>query len=118
MNPDHYRQRLLDLETKLVARTSHEADRGRDQHVDGVADTGDASTADETVSENFSEAELDSTMLGQVRDALRRIEEGTFGQCVVDGGPIEAKRLEASPWTPYCLKHQAEREADVQSSTL
>jgi RNA polymerase-binding transcription factor DksA len=25
---------------------------------------------------------------------------------VVDGAPIEEKRLEAVPWTPYCLKHQ------------
>jgi RNA polymerase-binding transcription factor len=45
-----------------------------------------------------------------VRDALQRIEDGTFGKCIVDGGPIEEKRLEAIPWTPYCLKHERQNE--------
>jgi RNA polymerase-binding transcription factor DksA len=47
-----------------------------------------------------------------VRDALRRIEAGTFVTCTVDGGPIEPQRLEASPWVPYCLKHQEQLEAN------
>jgi DnaK suppressor protein len=42
---------------------------------------------------------------------LKRIDDGTFGQCAVDGGPIEAKRLDAIPWAPYCLKHQTLLEA-------
>ena len=49
--------------------------------------------------------------LEHIRDALQRIEDGTFGRCVVDGEPIEKKRLEAVPWTPYCLKHQEQLEA-------
>jgi RNA polymerase-binding transcription factor DksA len=28
----------------------------------------------------------------QVRDALKRIEDGTFGRCVVDGGPEDRLR--------------------------
>jgi DnaK suppressor protein len=46
-----------------------------------------------------------------VREALRRIEDGTYGTCIVDGRPIEEKRLHAVPWTPYCLEHQAGLEA-------
>jgi DnaK suppressor protein len=74
--------------------------------IDTAADTGDAGVADEGESEDFTEAELDATALQQIRDALQRIEDGTFGRCVVDGGPIEPTRLEAVPWTPFCLKHQ------------
>jgi DnaK suppressor protein len=111
VNQLQYRQRLLQLEQHLVARTAQETGRGRDQSGPGVADVGDASVADEESSESFSEAELDSTVLTQVRDALRRIDAGTFGNCAVDGQPIEAKRLEASPWVPCCLKHQKLLEA-------
>ena len=50
-------------------------------------------------------------------DALKRIDDGTFGTCVVDGGPIEEARLEAVPWTPYCLKHQQMREASAPPRT-
>jgi DnaK suppressor protein len=45
-------------------------------------------------------------MLKQVQDAVKRIEDGTFGRCVVDGEEIDAKRLESIPWTSYCLKHE------------
>jgi DnaK suppressor protein len=66
---------------------------------------------------DFGVAELDTTVLTQIRDALRRIEDGTFGRCVVDGEPIEPKRLEAVPWTPYCLKHQSELATESQTRT-
>jgi hypothetical protein len=49
-------------------------------------------------------AELDATVLQQVRDAPRRIEERTFGRWVVDGGRIDTKRLDPVPWTPYCAE--------------
>ena len=111
MNNARYKQRLLEIEQHLVDRTAQEEKRGREPGGPGVADTGDASVADEEASESFSEAELDSIVLTQVRDALGRIEAGTFGKCGVDGRPIEAKRLEASPWVPYCLRHQKLLEA-------
>ena len=42
---------------------------------------------------------------------------GTSGRCVVDGQPIEPKRLEAVPWTPYCLKHQNELATEAATRT-
>jgi len=71
-------------------------------------------------SEQFTEAEHDVNVLQQVRAALRRIADGTFGTCIVDGGPIEEQRLEATPWTPYCLKHATRLEAatSVRMPTL
>jgi RNA polymerase-binding transcription factor DksA len=36
---------------------------------------------------------------------------GTYGQCLIDGGPIDPKRFEDVPWTPYCIKHQKLLEA-------
>ena len=106
-----YRRRLLELEASLSGRTARDADRGREQLIDTAADEGDASVADESESEDFSEAELDTTVLQQVRDALQRIQDGTFGRCLVDGRPIETKRLDAVPWAPYCIKHQELLEA-------
>lgn len=111
MDTQAYREQLLELETRLSVRTDREMADGREQTADSARDTGDASVADASASDNFSGAELDSTVLQQVRDALRRIEDGTYGTCIVDGGPIEEKRLRAVPWTPYCLDHQARIEA-------
>jgi DnaK suppressor protein len=111
MNVQEYKRRLLELETRLSTRATRERQRAREHVMDSPGDIGDASVADAVESQDYTEAELDATVLQQVRDALQRIDDGTFGRCVVDGGPIEPKRLEAVPWTPYCLKHQKLLEA-------
>lgn len=111
MNTERYKKRLLDLETKLAARINRDVEDARGEMLVTAHDLGDASVSDVSVGFEFTNAELDSTILQQVRDALRRIDDGTYGKCVVDGGPIEAKRLDAVPWAQYCLKHQALLEA-------
>jgi DnaK suppressor protein len=115
MNIQHYKQRLLDLEKTLSARIRQEGDDGRGQFIDSAHDAGDASVADERASEALTEAEHNADVLQQVRDALGRVESGTFGTCIIDGGPIEAQRLEAVPWTPYCLKHAERLEVGAPS---
>jgi DnaK suppressor protein len=117
MNVQEYKRRLLAVETRLATSTARERAQARAQVIDTAADTADASVADEGESEDFTEAELDATVLQQARDALQRIDDGTFGRCVVDGGPIEPARLEAVPWAPLCLKHQKLLEAASQPRT-
>ena len=111
MNVQRYKTRLLELEKQLSGQRERELQSGREQVIDIAHDLGDAGAADVAAESHFTEAELDSMILQQVRDALARIEDGTFGKCLVDGGPIESKRLDAVPWTPYCLKHQTLLEA-------
>jgi DnaK suppressor protein len=48
-----------------------------------------------------------SSGLAQVEDALQRIADGTYGICAVCGAPIAEGRLEARPWTPFCIDHAA-----------
>ena len=42
-------------------------------------------------------------MLTEIDDALRRIEEGTYGICEGNGEPIPKPRLNAIPWARYCV---------------
>jgi DnaK suppressor protein len=105
MDVQHFKNRLLDLETSLVNRIGREHQDALAQNSQEPGDEGDASVADESEDEAFAVADANAAQLRQVRDALRRIDEGTFGRCVVDDKPIEPNRLEAEPWTPYCLDH-------------
>ncbi len=41
--------------------------------------------------------------IGQIRMALRRIANGTYGICSACGGPIGRKRLEAEPAATRCI---------------
>ena len=38
-----------------------------------------------------------------VQAALKRIDEGTYGTCVACDEPIDAKRLQALPYTTLCI---------------
>ncbi len=110
LNTDQYKRRLLAQEQELMTRIKQAGASARESGDESVGDAGDASVENERKEEQFRDADADWTVLNQVRDALERIDNGTFGTCLVDGEPIEEKRLEAIPWTSYCLKHQQRRE--------
>lgn len=46
-----------------------------------------------------------SATLVEVEKALDRIAGGSYGFCEICGEPIAEGRLEARPWTPYCIDH-------------
>src|SRR4051794_6089679 len=116
MDIEHHRRQLEQLERELTARVGQEVNTARDAR-DDQPEPGDLAQVDELKSEFFTLAQTDSGVLAQVRDALQRIADGTYGQCLVDGKPIDEKRLDAVPWTPYCVKHQEELEQREQTRT-
>ena len=78
---------------------------------DGIAIEKSADTLDEV--QNATERELairsldrDSNMLRNVRGALRRVENGSFGVCLHCEEDISPKRLAAVPWTTFCIQCQ------------
>src|SRR5579871_2448055 len=45
-------------------------------------------------------------LLRQVRGALARIADGSYGTCLHCEEDIKVKRLEAVPWAAYCIRCQ------------
>jgi DnaK suppressor protein len=58
--------------------------------------------------------------LRNVRAALARIDEGTFGVCLHCEEDISIKRLNAVPWAPYCIQCQeiADRSQEEGTESL
>ena len=46
----------------------------------------------------------EQALLTEVLQALKRIDDGTYGICVTCGNPIPEKRLEAIPWAARDIK--------------
>jgi RNA polymerase-binding transcription factor DksA len=72
-------------------------------------------------SETF-EQELDQTTLAildaeakDVAEAQKRLEEGTYGICIVGGEEIPAERLEAIPEALRCIEHQRIYDAQLRA---
>lgn len=54
---------------------------------------------------DLSLEEHEEQLLSEIDAALKRIDEGTYGICEVDGTPIEFERLQALPWARTHVRH-------------
>lgn len=52
---------------------------------------------------DFALVENEQHLLSEVRDALRRIDDGSFGRCEVCGTSIREARLRALPYARLCI---------------
>ena len=116
MDQEEYKEVLLAKERELQAEQKREEHNVQGEAGQEVRDWSDEAVVDEDKGIDLTEADADSALLSEVRDALQRIADGTFGKCKVDGKPIEEKRLRQIPWARYCLKHQSELERDFPRS--
>lgn len=55
-------------------------------------------------------ASKDRELLQKIEDALKRIEDGTYGICLGTSKPINRERLEAIPYTEYSREYQEQME--------
>jgi DnaK suppressor protein len=61
-------------------------------------------------------AERQQKYLEQIDEALQRIEEGTYGTCLVTGDPIPVERLEEVPVAKYSVRGKEILEKRKQKS--
>ncbi|MFN0171877.1 MAG: TraR/DksA family transcriptional regulator [Bryobacteraceae bacterium] len=105
MTTTTHAQLLVVLNARLVALENgrrHREAIGVDWSADMLDQIQHASESDMAMG-NF---ERESVRLGEVRDALRRIQLGTFGICLNCENAISMARLAALPWTATCLECQ------------
>lgn len=76
-----------------------------------LADQHPADAATETADRELdaSRGAMFASRLRQIDDALGRLENGSYGTCLVCGKPIPDERLALMPDTPYCVE-DAQRE--------
>lgn len=53
---------------------------------------------------------IEQALLTEIQQALERLDNGTYGKCVVCREPIPEKRLEAIPWAARCVKDEEQLE--------
>jgi DnaK suppressor protein len=93
------RQQILEFLKRLDDETQElDTDSAQD-----VADSCVFNMSKEALFERTSQQRL---VLRMVEGALERIADGSFGVCASCGDDISARRLQALPWTQYCLRCQ------------
>jgi DnaK suppressor protein len=107
------RRRKADLESKLEDLLKIAGDRESLEiqpmadPLDQVRSSTDRDMAVETLNQQ-------ARSIHEIRSALDRIEEGSYGQCERCEEQIPAKRLDALPWARMCVTCQSAMEAEAQ----
>ena len=118
VNIDYFRKRLLAREKELVEEISRFEDEAREPSYPEVGDPADRAVSSDVKDVALEQTSLAADILNQVRAALKRIEDGTYGRCIDCGRDIEPARLETVPWTSYCLEDQQRHDSSKTASTL
>jgi RNA polymerase-binding transcription factor len=105
-----FKKRLEERQQTLRKTVSRTEEDGRIADQDSAQDIADRAASSYTKEFLFSQSNNDRQLLAMVETALQRIREGAFGECVSCGNEINAKRLEAVPWTRYCIECQEKLE--------
>jgi RNA polymerase-binding transcription factor len=82
------------------------------EEISGSADNHLAETATVTLDReiDFTLEENSGEVLSAIDAALKRIDEGTYGECTRCGKEIPEERLEARPWSALCIEDQRKQE--------
>ena len=107
---DTFRKKLEERQQSLRKAVSRTEEDGRIADQEAAQDIADRAANSYTKEFLFSQSNNDRQLLNMVESALQRIREGSFGECVSCGNEINAKRLEAVPWTRYCIACQEKKE--------
>lgn len=105
-----YESRLIEQRNALLGIVERTEDYGREADTDVSQDPADKASNSYTKELLFSQSTNERNTLRLIEDALERIGEGTYGECLNCGEEIQAKRLDAVPWTPYCIRCQELQE--------
>lgn len=74
------------------------------------ADRNEAADRIESYEENTAILKELEVRYNNIKSALKKIEDGTYGNCEIGGKPIEEDRLEANPSARTCKAHLGELE--------
>ncbi len=105
-----FQETLEQKEAELVRKLRTRDGMAIEKSADPMDEIQYASERDLTI----RNVDRESTLLRDVRAALRRIHDGSFGTCIECEWAISLKRLAAVPWAPLCIQCQNVADRDGQ----
>lgn len=110
-----FKERLLDKQRQLADGVDRTVLYGKDQEDDAIKDLGDQANTAYNREFFFELGNGDRRLLRDVVAALRKIDDGSFGNCERCGETIGDKRLEALPFARYCIECQRAVEEEERA---
>lgn len=105
-------KQLLEEQREQLLESAKKALSG-DIHLDpdDFPDEIDAASSEMNLAFQGRLRERERGLISKIQQALRKIEEGVYGECESCGEEISIKRIEARPVAELCIDCKAEQEA-------
>jgi DnaK suppressor protein len=107
---EYFKKKLMTKREELLRAISRSEQEGRQADEETTVDLADKAANSYTKEFLFGQTDTDRATLLLVDDALGRIKDGTFGECMQCQEELQQKRLDAVPWTRYCISCQEKKE--------
>ena len=108
---DFFRE-LLNGMLQDILKKGEETMEDMTDTVEVYADPADRATAESDRAFTLRLRDRERRLIKKVKEAIERIDDGTFGECVECGEDISFARLKARPVTTLCIKCKSRQEAD------
>lgn len=104
----YFRARLIEMQKELLEKADLTSEHLREHEVE--PDPTDQATIEEEYALELRARDRERKLLKKIDEALRRIDDGTYGWCEETGEPIGIPRLLARPTATLSVEAQARRE--------
>ena len=110
---NYFKQKLIKWKDKLLKGSNDTIlNLKEDKEVSG--DFADIASAESTKAIELRTRDRERKLINKIDEALKRIENNTYGYCEVTGKPIGLKRLEARPIATLSIEAQEMHENQEQ----
>ena len=106
---DHFRNILNSWKRDLMIEVDRTVSHMKDEAAN-FPDPSDRATQEEEFSLELRTRDRERKLIRKIDEALKRIEDGTYGYCLETGEEIGIKRLEARPVATLSIEAQERRE--------
>ena len=103
-----FRERLLDLQKQLRENAGATTEHLRE--LSFAPDPADRATLEEEHALELRTRDRERKLIRKIDEALKRVEDGSYGYCLETGEEIGVKRLEARPVATLTIEAQERRE--------
>lgn len=112
---EEFRKTLLQKKETIVRKLSELTNESKEMETNVAQDVIDKAETSYTKEFLLSLSDADREQLLFIDEALKRLKRDEFGVCQICHQEIGRKRLEAVPWTPYCIDCQEKAEEESKS---
>jgi len=110
----YFRNKLEDMSSNILTEAEKTISDMTD-HTDNYPDPTDRASAESDRSFELRIRDRERKLLNKIKEAIERIDNGSYGICDDCGDDIAKERLEARPVTTFCIDCKTRQEQEEKS---